>query len=519
MKRAKYILSAILGVTMAVTGMTLHASAAQQLVGYFGDVTGDGELSATDVIKLQKHLLTLERLDSELAVTLADMNEDDSINAFDLDILKRTVLKNDWRGMYEEVPDPTEPSTEPPTEAPMIPAVAHNIYSSLPSQGKGNLVIFYVDFPDCRYTVDFTTEQIAEIAFGEEDTSDRNYPFDSISAFYKRSSKGVMDLEGSVFRYTTNENRSAYDEDKEKLARECYNAFKDSEDFSRFDANSDGVIDATLFTVPTAAGDDHWWPQAGGFFDYDYTVDGMSIGHMITGNAQIESATEYKNFVSSYLHELGHCMGIPDYYLYYSDDFEGFHGNAGTELMDVDAYSDFGCFSKLMLGWYREDQVAVYDASQGSQTFLLNNAQTNEGNCVIIPYGKLDDRYFSEYFIIEYITPDANNSGLQRDMWWQEVGSGVRVFHVQAEISTDYWWTFFRYENGSEFTGYEDSGHRLIRLVNDGKGVYKTGAVINGSTPGFGWYDWNGNESVNPGVSISVGELVNGQYSITISPQ
>ena len=56
-------------------------------------------------------------------------------------------------------------------------------------------------------------------------------------------------------------------------------------------------------------------------------------------------------------------MGLPDYYLYNSDDFEGMKGNAGTELMDADAASDFGCFSKLMLGWYQKNQVTVYDSS------------------------------------------------------------------------------------------------------------------------------------------------------------
>lgn len=62
-------------------------------------------------------------------------------------------------------------------------------------------------------------------------------------------------------------------------------------DFSQFDGNNDGVIDATLFSVPTAAGDDNWWPCAGPIGDSAYTVDGVTIGHIITGNAQIESET------------------------------------------------------------------------------------------------------------------------------------------------------------------------------------------------------------------------------------
>ena len=44
--------------------------------------------------------------------------------------------------------------------------------------------------------------------------------------------------------------------------------------------------------------------------------------HIITETLRIESETNYNNFNSSYLHRW-HCMGLPDYYLYNSDDFEG----------------------------------------------------------------------------------------------------------------------------------------------------------------------------------------------------
>ena len=111
--------------------------------------------------------------------------------------------------------------------------------------------------------------------------------------------------------------------------------FKDTVDFAQFDGNGDGKIDATLFTVPTKAGDDDWWPCAGAFGDEAYRVDGVAVGHIITGNAQVESRDSYFNYISSYCHELGHCTGLPDYYLYGRDDREGLHGSAGIELMDT----------------------------------------------------------------------------------------------------------------------------------------------------------------------------------------
>lgn len=542
---AALISTAAIAVAGMMTLPTVYAS--WEWRGYRGDLNYDNTISVLDIVRMQRFLLRLDRLEGENIAQRADMNQDNTINVTDLVILKNCVFYENWLDIWEEVADPitttettittsittiaTETTTESLStttetttvteEAAFINAPIAAFQASLPSQGDANLVIFYVDFPDCPYTVDLTAEQIQEIAFGEEDSSDSNYPFDSMHAFYQRSSKGVMQLKGQAFRYTTKENRAAYDTDKIKLAEECYEAFKDSVDFSQFDGNQDGKIDATLFSVPTEAGDDNWWPCAGAFGDDTYQVDGMSIGHIITGNAQIESDTDYANFNSSYLHEMGHCMGLPDYYLYSSgDDFEGMKGNAGTELMDADAASDFGCFSKLMLGWYQENQIAVYDSNQGTQTFTLSNAQTKDGNCIIIPYGALDNRYFSEYLMIEYITEDDNNSYINSHMnYWQSIDSGIRIYHIQATLQEDYWYTYFKYQNGSEYTNNDDDGIRLIRLVNEKEGgsVFKTGDVIDSSISGFNWYDTSENESIDPGVIVTVGELIDGQYTITIS--
>ncbi|MGN0592230.1 MAG: dockerin type I domain-containing protein [Ruminococcus sp.] len=481
------------------------ASAERVLTGYRGDVNLDGTLSVLDAVQLQKHLLNIGTIEKETACNYADLTEDGFINCLDLAYLKHCLMDPEsWIGIYEEQPD---------TETPFIEAPISAVNSSLPSQGDAALVIFYIDFPDCTYSNQLSEEQIQEIAFGPADSSSEYYPFESMHAFYERSSKGSMNLTGQVFSYTAQNSISAYHENKVALAEECFEAFKDSVDFSAYDKDGDGQIDATLFTVPETASEDYWWPCAGGFGDPEYTVDGVKVGHIITGNAE---PSDWMNFNSSYLHEMGHCMGLPDYYLYYSEDFDSMHGPAGTEMMDADAYSDFCSFSKLMLGWYRQNQIMVYDSSVGTQTFQLCDAQTDNGNCVIIPYGNLDENYFSEYFIIEYSTENANNQAVN-SLWWQEFDSGIRIHHIYAELYSDDWWTYLKYQNGSEFTGMNDEGIRLIRLVNDSGSIFKTGDVINNSTPGFGWYDSNEEESIDPGVTISIGNQTDGQYTIIIS--
>ena len=468
-----------------------------------GDIDRSGQVDRNDVFLLHKWLYGA----AETVLpdwNAGDLNADGRLNAADLTLLKRMLLSG-------------TPVPEPEEQTGFITANMAKHGASLPTQGRARMVVFYVDFPDCRYDYEPTPEQLNQISFGAANESSACYPFESFPAFYGRASKGSMEFDGQVFRYTTKQNQSVYDKDKVKIAEECYEAFKDQVDFSQFDGDGDGRIDATLFTAPTKAGNDDWWPCAGAFGDPNYRVDGVAVGHIITGNAQIESPTNYINYISTYCHELGHCTGLPDYYLFTNpNDSEGMHGPAGVELMDTDAGSDFGAFSKLMEGWYHQNQVQVYDASMGTQTFTLRNAQTDAGNCIIIPNGKLADDYFSEYFIIEYATKDGNNSGVNKVAWWQTAGEGVRIYHIDA--TTEYgWFNYFRYASGSEFTN-KDQGRRLIRIVNDTNtdNFFHTGDVINGGTAGFQWYDANGGQTVDPRLTVTVGALENGAYTVTI---
>lgn len=537
-KAAGFAAAVLLSAVSAVSA-TAHADWKQ--AGYMGDLNRDKMLTIADLMLMSKHLLCQEQLthDNDYPTAgkyigingddgfqpgdylrTADINQDGKVNAFDMVLLRRDISNQTgyivWEWEEEPVQTTTEPFIQPDSSDFLSPAPVDAVEGYLPSQGKAEVVIMYVDFPDCKYKYEPSAGRVDEIAFGPENVSDKNYPFDSMTAFFSRSSKGAMQLEGKTFRYTAKQNLDFYNEHTETLAMECYKALDDTVNFSVFDGDGDGYIDATLVTVPTAAGDDYWWPCAVPM-DHDYfKVDGKKIGHLIMGNAQIESETDYKNFNSSYLHEMGHCMGLPDYYLYGEEDNEGMHGTGGTELMDVDASTDLSCVSKLQLGWYRENQIQIYDPNGGTQQFTLTNAQTDAGNCLIIPNGTLDSGYHSEFFILEYCTPDRNNS--KPLYWWVRAGKGVRVYHVSAETYNNGWWTSYRYESGSDFTG-NYAGRRFVRIIDDRNvdNLYRTGEVIDNSILGFNWYDSSGGQTIDPKIVINIGELSGDSYTVTVS--
>ena len=507
-------------------------------IGYVGDIDGNGALGAADMVLLANHLMgrtpltaaNSYRLDydnfavdghkpehSSGSFHTADLDHDGKITAFDMVQLRQAISDNDWKrvwvynygnyyrhGKLDYNEDYIYPSIQ-----------QHSPF--MPSHGTAKAVIFYVDFPDCKYSYEPDLDYVRQISFGSEDTADLSFPFESMAAFYKRSSKGALSLEGDVFRYTAQKSIADYSLDHGSLLVECLTALDDSVNFSQFDGNGDGCIDVSIINVPNSGYDSYWWPAANAEgWNRKTTVDGVKIGHMISGTESIDASDDHNTFSYTLLHEMGHAMGLPDYYVYSGG--QGMAGTAGWEDMD-DSMCDMGALSKLLLGWYKTDQVNVFDRAYGSQTFVLKNSQSNEGNCVIIPNGSIEADYNCEYFIMEYNTPDGNNSFV-RDIYLNN-SSGLRIFHADTEV----------YLPQSRYTGYLydnfnnpnfDAGRRIVRLVNSASGTYEenyfhTGDVVDSSVPGFAWYDDYEQETIDPGVTVTVDSIDGDECIVTIS--
>lgn len=132
--------------------------------------------------------------------------------------------------------------------------------------------------------------------------------------------------------------------------------------------------------------------------------------------------------------------------------------------------------------------------------------------------------------VIEYNTTDGNNL-YQKSRYFNN-GSGIRIFHADTEVISNGYYSYFKYASGSDEYTKNNKGRRFIRIVEDTKAVeyaqnghlqgeydnyFHTGDVIDSSTAGFAWYDSSGAETVDTGISITVGELSNGSYAITVN--
>ncbi|MBP5433540.1 leucine-rich repeat protein [Ruminococcus sp.] len=501
-------------------------------VHIMGDVNGDKKTSIADLVLLQRWLSGSGKIKSKDWNT-ADLCKDDRLDVFDLVELRRLLITK-VTGLGKKAPVST-------------------LAPSMPSIGSSRIPVFAVDFPDhSLYLIDFA-DMIKSQCFGEGNKNDRAYPLESIPAYFDRASYGKLNLECDVINYTAKKPAESYvNNNAQELVEEIMAEFEDRLDYKVYDINGDTTLDSMIIVVPESVisidiyGNKipDWWPFSANYSGSN-RYDGIRVGTYCVSPfwPQERSGTNAK-----IAHELCHAMGLTDYYCKDSDNDTGdggMTGDAGMELMD-EGKGDLSAFSKLMLGWITEDEIQVYTG--GEQTFTLNSSQ-QEPSCVIIPRMKGND-WFSEYFIIEFITGEANNSvydwnGNRSSLFSKE--GGVRILHCNAEISEDAFGMEFKYSINSPHYDSSDEKQRVLRLVNQ-DGLFYPGTrglnyknIIDSSVDDFAWYDGNGDMTVDTGLKVQISDfqygpdyapdpfsegykfydpayLNGGTYTITISP-
>jgi M6 family metalloprotease-like protein len=485
----------------------------------YGDVNLDGSVEKSDAALLLRYLSGLEGLDAD-ELANADCDGTAGIDLRDaqwiLNYNPTTTITTTTTTTITTTETTTETTTAVAETDALVAASVDKLSPTTPSVGDVKMLVFYVDFPNTTYTSDaYSMSQMKDELFGNSSAA---YPYDSVTAWYSRASYGNLNITGDVYAYTCQNNMSTYqsDEGVDAMLKEVLSGLDSQINYADYDSDNDGYIDCISITVPLDNADDDtksfWYGRTCTWGNTSCSVDGKKVKqYVITDVTPVEENMDYLK--QTMMHEMGHSMGLPDFYKYYSGtDWNGFNGDAGYSRMD-DSIGDFCGFAKLMYGWLRESEVQSYTGS-GTQTFTLEDAAT-KGSCLILPISSTAEDYNSEYFLIEYVTDAANNSDVIK--YTGEHSSGVRIFHIQAELASNWWSTYFKYDNFSDDYDVSDSKQRVARLVNDGNGFYQSGAQISYGTSGFAAYDTDGNQSVDTGYSISIDSISNGKCTVTVS--
>lgn len=327
----------------------------------------------------------------------------------------------------------------PDDEARRIAPAPPPVRRSIPTKGARKGLVLLVDFQDHHHR---NGERVIHQAVYGRDRS--GTPSESMAAYYDRSSYHQLDLYGGTTLpwYSTPYPRSAVeqtDAGRERLIKEVLKHFHSlGHDFSQYDTNQDGEVD--FFTVIWAGEDTgwstFWWPYQASFDDERFSLDGIRFGkYAWTWESRPVGSPFDRN---SIIHELGHVLGLPDYYDY--DKAKGPRGGlGGLDMMDS-AKHDHNCFSKWLLGWINPKTV-----TDGSEFIVLGASETSE-DCVLIWPRLKPDAQFGEFFMVENRQKLGNDISLP--------GHGLVIWHVDARLEGD----DFACDNSA-------TDHKLLRLM------------------------------------------------------
>lgn len=331
--------------------------------------------------------------------------------------------------------------------------------ASLPYTGNAKVIAFHVTFQDQKFE-DGDTEDALQKAIGVDTAGNTYAPlfnnqYGSLSGYYQRASYGKLSIAGDTYVYDAQKAKEDY-EDSTELCRELLDAMNATIDFSKYDANADGLIDCLYLHIPYDSSDkwsSTWWPNCGNLIDEEnMTYDGVHAASRVILSRKINT----DDGVRTLIHESGHAMGFPDYYSFDKtpDPTGGANQLTGIltfDMMDTNT-GDHNGFSKWIAGWLTNADVTLVNANEngvvatrngqavgtvnedGSVTLNLESFDSDEisktGGIIVV--GNNVQNAFGNYFLIQYDTFAGNQQVYYGEN--KPLPSGFRVYRVQAEL-------------------------------------------------------------------------------------
>ena len=353
----------------------------------------------------------------------------------------------------------------------------------MPTEGTARVVLLRVSFPaeGDEPAYGFAEGDTLEALEALVDGNAGAYPYESLAGYYGRSSYGKLAIEGEAFDYHAQHARSYYTYRIKDLYLEALAALDATVDFSRFDGNGDGLIDAIYLHF--AGGDGGWgttwWSNADKMVT-PATFDGVSPCKY----ALLHLPSNTADAVRTVIHETGHILGLPDYYSYraQSGSTSGRSGSLTFDMMDNNT-GDHNGFSKWLLGWIGDDDVTRVvatsggiDVTRGGETIArvdtapdgTSSAQIDLGAFIgddggtggIAVVSNANEGPFASYYLLQYDRYGGNQSvDYLANVGTEPIPSGFRMFRIQAELTAD----------GADFVHSNAQGSvndQLIELVD-----------------------------------------------------
>jgi len=311
----------------------------------------------------------------------------------------------------------------------------------LPSTGTVRIPAIVIDFDDAPCTM--SEADITSTLFGPGRAE--KAPMESLSAFYRRSSYGALELTGDVLGvYRVPGTRSAAEAASGQTALvEAALASLDAggTDFGRYDGDGDGRIDYLIVMWTGAARRDGMWWGSYTVGGSDMRWDDTSLG----AYAWVPVPTDYS--ARTLVHETGHALGLAD--LYDGNRAVGPGGGVGAFDPMGDGSCDHNALSKIMLGWITPRVVGA-----GLARVSLRPSSIASDAVIVMSGFSLDSPY-REFYVVQARARLGNDAA-----WPYAETTALQVWHVDAALAA----------SGRYACNNSTTTHKFLRLVEaDGR--------------------------------------------------
>ena len=306
-----------------------------------------------------------------------------------------------------------------------------------------------------------------------------------------------------------------YDSNIKIMVSDALSQLKGTIPFNSFDSDADGFVDYIHFihagmNEAESANPDTFWPQTINLAKSDITIAGKRISIVsITSELRSSEGEEYAG-IGNFCHEMGHFLGLPDFYDVDNDINGKSKGLWGTtSLMDRGNFNDNGMTPPYLNAIEREVLGTLEYASI-----------SNIGTITLLPINLSNQAYRietsnpGEYFLFECRQSTGNDRFIG--------GSGMLVYHIDNSLNVVHGIrASIRWRNNTinSCADHEcaDIVESMVRAESE-KDIFFPGPALvtqitSDSNPGL--ISWNG---IPLGLKVTNITLTGNEISFNISP-
>ena len=300
---------------------------------------------------------------------------------------RNLIGKQDKEKFYSYVNKIAEQSENSYENSPLTRGVTvgtgYNGVPYFPHTGSPKALVILTEFQDTTFTIKDTKKVFTNYLMNEGHFTDTSYGQDQnykgVRGYFKDCSYGkftpVFDVVGPVKLPKAQTYYGAGNDNILALMEDVCNAVDDKVDFSKYDANGDGMVDLVYVIYAGHSANINGnktsdiWPKSG-TTTLSKKYDGKSIRRYGVSNelAGLENKSKNKetiNGIGLFCHEFSHTLGLPDIYAYHTDaenqDDQGMEFwdimDGGTGVRGGRVPSSYLAWEREVMGWMSIDEL------------------------------------------------------------------------------------------------------------------------------------------------------------------